>query len=610
MNSYFRDDFELDWCISALNHVRNELKTTRGSRWLVFGQQPDSFMEAVVRFLWIASSEMTLDFSITILVGSEFCQTATQMFPFAAVKNIDLQESPIPAEYCVYCGYAQKSDTCVDSRLTRNRAEKFFTKSAQPLCRFLCISSARVYNTYPYPIAAAEGEFLHETTSSPQISARYPEQLTRQSQTDYVILRPGIILAAGLEMESPVSALLNQLIHGNPDPVSAQAQYSLVYMTDFLTALVLAAITPRVNTAYNVSSEQNTASLMHICQLYLEQTNRQTQWELKVVTEPNCPSFALCGSKLAVLGWQPLVDLKTMLTMEIKARSGLYNGIYFAEGHQGKLPVIHAQLVNILCEVDRICKKHDITYFLAGGTLLGAARHQGFIPWDDDLDVMMLRRDYERFIAIAREELPDTMFLQTPVDEPGDHYLISKIRLNDTVFSSEYLTRFPDLHNGIFVDIIAQDYTANSTLGQKLHLKLSLLARGLVFKKWSGQSATIKGKLYVFFDFIKWLFPISTLEKFQHWALTLFDEKANRKYLYDSMGINISKGSYPAQWLSGTVNLMFEGHSFPAPVEYEKYLHYLYGDYQQLVPITQRTTTHEVVLTDLGPYAESSQILD
>ena len=98
--------------------------------------------------------------------------------------------------------------------------------------------------------------------------------------------------------------------------------------------------------------------------------------------------------------------------------------------------------------------------------------------------------------------------------------------------------------------------------------------------------------------------PEKTLEWFQNKVLTMFNGMPGRKYLYDSMGINLAKGAYPAQWLSGQTKIRFNGGEFPAPVEYDQYLKYLYGDYMQPAPVTQRTSSHTVPWVDLGPYAE------
>ncbi|MEO3238618.1 LicD family protein, partial [Parabacteroides distasonis] len=87
----------------------------------------------------------------------------------------------------------------------------------------------------------------------------------------------------------------------------------------------------------------------------------------------------------------------------------------------GETPLRQAQLVmlRMLKIIDYICRKHDLRYWLCSGTLLGAVRHQGFIPWDDDLDICMLREDYNRFIQIAPLEFPTDIFLQTQETDPS-----------------------------------------------------------------------------------------------------------------------------------------------------------------------------------------------
>lgn len=607
MTFELRNDFEYDWCVSAFKGVKDQLADMKGSEWLFCAQRVDDFMEACIRFLCYADGRLGLGLKLDVLVGGEAYDAAVKALPFATVRNIDEQDESVQADYCVYWGYSQTMAPHAEEELEHiaHRMGKFWAQIALPRRRAICVSGSGVYNPYRYPVVAAEEEFQKESADPERIFARRAEQLTACAGCDHVILRPGIVLAAGLNMESPVAELLDRLVRREDiGAVSARTKYSLVYITDFLTAWIRTAVSDRANGAYNVSNPDEAVSLLRICELYMEAAPENRQIELKLDTSADCPNYALDGSKLMTLGWQRTVDLKTMIAMEIGARSGKGNRMRFPDNYRGKQAAIQKCLFGILQEIDRICAKHDIQYFLAGGTLLGAVRHQGFIPWDDDLDVMMLRKDYERFLKVAPAELPEQLFLQTPATEPGNHYLISKIRLNETVFSSEYLLRFPQLHNGIFVDVIAQDYTANSRLGQKLHLKLSLLARGLVFKKWSGGSATAVGKKYAIFDLVKRLAPFKALEWFQNRVLTLYEKVPGRKYLYDSMGINISRGAYPAHWLYGQKKILFNGQEFPAPVEYDQYLKYLYGDYMQPAPVTQRTSSHTVPWVDLGPYAE------
>ncbi len=450
--------------------------------------------------------------------------------------------------------------------------ERSATQKAFPFAK-VATPSASVDADYSFYSTYGRGKAQPFDSARTQCSILLADEKLREiPESTAVVLRADVILAPGLQTASFTSA---------------ERRRTVCYITDFLTALILVATTQSCRGQYMLAAWE-------VSELNPEQLR---QMPCDAHSEP-----AVCAEALRNIGWQPRVDFPTMAMLEYQYHNTTSAPIWLPGGHDGKLPVIQTLLFRILLEVKRICEKHNIRYFLGGGTLLGAVRHQDFIPWDDDMDIMMLREDHERFITAAQQELPEEMFLQTPKTEPGNHYLISKIRLKDTVFCSEFLARFPQLENGIFVDIIAQDYTANSRLGQKLHLKLSLLARGLVFKKWSGESATVKKKAYAVFDPIKKLLPFAFLEWFQHRVLTLFSKSSKRRYLYDSMGINISKGAYPASWLSESVEVSFREQKFPAPVQYDAYLRYLYGDYTKLVPVSERTVVHSVARLDLGPY--------
>ena len=110
-------------------------------------------------------------------------------------------------------------------------------------------------------------------------------------------------------------------------------------------------------------------------------------------------------------------------------------------------------MLEILVEIHRICVENNITYWLEAGTLLGAIRHKGFIPWDDDCDISMPRKDYERFLQIAQEKLPETMFLQTKETDKEYPLPWAKIRKNGTLLIETGETGEEKYHHGIFVDI-------------------------------------------------------------------------------------------------------------------------------------------------------------
>lgn len=121
-----------------------------------------------------------------------------------------------------------------------------------------------------------------------------------------------------------------------------------------------------------------------------------------------------------------------------------------------QVKILQQDALAITKEIDRICRKHDIGYFICGGSMLGLVRHGGFIPWDDDMDVAMLREDYEKFLNIAADELGEDYFLQTRQTDPNIPYLFSKVRLKD----SEYITTYNELRDfnkGICVDVFPFD---------------------------------------------------------------------------------------------------------------------------------------------------------
>lgn len=122
----------------------------------------------------------------------------------------------------------------------------------------------------------------------------------------------------------------------------------------------------------------------------------------------------------------------------------------------GNLRKVQLRAVEMLAEVDRICRKHNLRYWIDYGTLLGYVRHNGrFIPWDDDLDIDMPSEDYHKFIEIAKSELDARYFLQTPETDPTSDVGIGKIHINDN--NSLYVFSFQDFRkpcrNGIFIDI-------------------------------------------------------------------------------------------------------------------------------------------------------------
>ena len=161
-----------------------------------------------------------------------------------------------------------------------------------------------------------------------------------------------------------------------------------------------------------------------------------------------------------------MVDLKIKLPehfLEEEERCG-----YVISPEMKKLWAVELDLLH---EFDRVCEEHGITYFACGGTMLGAARHEGFIPWDDDIDLMMLRDEYDRLCEIAGEAFREPYFFQTEETDPGSLREHAQLRRSDTtgILKSEYDGRYP-FNQGIFIDIFPLDSVPDSEAEREAQL--------------------------------------------------------------------------------------------------------------------------------------------
>lgn len=138
--------------------------------------------------------------------------------------------------------------------------------------------------------------------------------------------------------------------------------------------------------------------------------------------------------------------------------------------------------LEILIEVDKICREHDIKYFLTNGTLLGAVRHKGFIPWDDDIDIGMCRKDYDIFLKIANKELDEKYFCQS-IHSEADYYLpFAKIRKNKTKYI-EASTKHLDINKGVYIDVFPIDNVPDNAIARFSHRIESYILFRIVLAK-------------------------------------------------------------------------------------------------------------------------------
>lgn len=271
--------------------------------------------------------------------------------------------------------------------------------------------------------------------------------------------------------------------------------------------------------------------------------------------------------------------------------------------YQGKLQRLKSIEIDILAEIDRICKKHDIKWFLAGGSLLGAVRENKSIPWDDDLDIGMLREDFEKFKKVAPQELDKKYYYSSPWTDPNCHYYLDKIRLKSSYFSTAYSNHF-ELEDGVFVDIIVYDQTSSNRLLEKFQIKFIKAMVALLKIRWYN----VPRKVYryrltkILLPFLR-LVPWKVLHKTFDFAATMFSKKKDAEYLLDSTGQHIHYGRFPKYYLEELTETELDGLKVPMPVHYHEYLSFFYGpNYFPKPSLSAQVGAHKFARLDLGEF--------
>ena len=245
-----------------------------------------------------------------------------------------------------------------------------------------------------------------------------------------------------------------------------------------------------------------------------------------------------------------------------------------------------------------ICEKYKLRYYILGGTALGAVRHKGFIPWDDDIDVGMPRYDYEKFLEVAPKELPEYLFLQTNITDKNYPLNFAKIRNSNTSFI-ETRTQNIKMNHGIYIDVFPLDgypsFKAIAKMRQTLDIVISKSIKNIFFYE-KHIKKTLAGHIndiisHVFFkDYRK--------------AVKLRD-KLLKKYDYEKCDIVANycgawglKEVMPKSYFgNGTIG-EFEGLKVMLPYDYDKYLTSLYGDYMTPPPPEKRISHHYCTVID------------
>lgn len=249
--------------------------------------------------------------------------------------------------------------------------------------------------------------------------------------------------------------------------------------------------------------------------------------------------------------------------------------------------------LEVLLEVDRVCKKHNITYYLGEGTLLGAVRHNGFIPWDDDIDILMKREDYEKFIKIAPNELKQDYFLQNINSEKNFWVFFSKVRLlRPTEFNQLDIKDLTE-HNGPYIDIFPIDYVPNKTSIQQLFIaKLVRAYRYMLFYKTRAIKKPKKKKRKILY-YLSNFYTVKKLHERIYQLSTKFNHKTHKYMVNYCSYYNTTEQTIRADFYDDPVYVNFEGYKLPIPKNSDYILSSIYGDYMQLPPVEKRVIKHK-----------------
>lgn len=246
--------------------------------------------------------------------------------------------------------------------------------------------------------------------------------------------------------------------------------------------------------------------------------------------------------------------------------------------------------LEMLIEFDAFCKKNNLRYYLAGGTLLGAIRHKGFIPWDDDIDLVMPREDYNKLLDMEKNVLSDDMSLITWRN--GSIYPFIKI-INNKTLVYEYMNNKP---TSVWIDIFPidknpEDQRINRKFyKQMFYIRKSVEMSNARFGTGSSKLKTIRRSiLHPFFSLIG---TKKLCELTNKYAQKYKD--TNSKYIGCVVWGYGEKEKVREDSFFKAIQVEFEGHLFPAPSSYDEYLTNLYGDYMKLPPVGERVTRHDI----------------
>lgn len=257
---------------------------------------------------------------------------------------------------------------------------------------------------------------------------------------------------------------------------------------------------------------------------------------------------------------------------------------------------VQMKILEVMKYIDHVCRKNGITYFIMGGTALGAVRHGGFIPWDDDLDIFMTPEQYERFKGAFEAEASDKFVIQEW--RTTDRYLeYAKVRMNGTTLIEHNFAHRRDMHHGIYVDImILHKVPANRRIQKAVYCQSKFVTLlGLSQRNWKPKSAVQSLALKA----LK-ILPKKLLANWCYSCIYRHDSLSDGyMWCYWITPASFAKGLFPAEYFADAVDIPFEDTHLLGSRHIKEYLQYRYGDYMKLPPAEQQQAAVHAEIFDV-----------
>lgn len=263
---------------------------------------------------------------------------------------------------------------------------------------------------------------------------------------------------------------------------------------------------------------------------------------------------------------------------------------------------VQDKILEVMKFIDTVCRKNSIIYYIMGGTALGAIRHGGFIPWDDDLDIFMTPQEYNKF-KMAMEKEANPKFILQEWHTVKKYLEYAKVRMNGTTFIEESFKDRKDLHQGIYVDIMILHKVPESNLIQKLVYYESKFVTlyALSQRNWKPKS---KGQAMAL-NMLKFL-PCQLIAKMCYRRIYKYDDrKIDFKYCYWITPAKFRSGLFDKSFFEQPVDIPFEDTTLYGSKHIKEYLEYRYGDYMKLPSEEQQQAAiHAMIFDTENDYTE------